>query len=146
MFQQTLKLIKIVFFMCLCKEMMTVDPVLPVNLRQAGEFVILSKTAITNVPATKITGNIAVSPIAATAMTGFGLVADKTNTFSTSTQVVGRVYAADYSPPTPSGLTTAVGDMEDAYGDAFGRYKDASLNEKHDGLIVGQTLTPGVYT
>jgi len=30
----------------------------PVNLRTAGNFVILTKTGITNVPTSKITGNI----------------------------------------------------------------------------------------
>ena len=53
----------------------------PVNLGKASSFVILSKSGITNVPASKITGDMGVSPIAATAITGFDLKLDRTNTF-----------------------------------------------------------------
>jgi hypothetical protein len=49
----------------------------PVNLGKAASFVILSKSGITNVPSSKITGDMGVSPIAATAITGFALIADK---------------------------------------------------------------------
>jgi hypothetical protein len=58
-----------------------------VDLRSAGAFVILAKAGISTVPSSVITGDIGVSPIAATAMTGFSLIADASNTFSTSTQV-----------------------------------------------------------
>ena len=53
--------------------------------------------------------------------TGFSLTADSTDAFSTSLQVTGKVYAADYAAPTPSDLTTAVSDMELAFTDAAGR-------------------------
>jgi hypothetical protein len=47
----------------------------PVPLgNSADDDVILAKNGITNVVGSDITGNIAVSPIAAGAMTGFGLV------------------------------------------------------------------------
>jgi hypothetical protein len=36
----------------------------PVNLGAAGNFAILTKTGVTNVPTSSITGNIGVSPIA----------------------------------------------------------------------------------
>ena len=49
------------------------------------------------------------------------MVADKTHTFSTSSQVTGKVYAANYAAPTPANLTTAVSDMQTAYTDAAGR-------------------------
>ena len=52
-----------------------------VNLGGAGAFVILTKSGITNVPTSTIIGNMGVSPIAATAITGFALVANTTNTF-----------------------------------------------------------------
>lgn len=68
-----------------------------------------------------IAGNVAVSPIAATALTGFSLTLDSTGTFSTSSQVTGKLYGASYSAPTPATLTTAVSDMETAYTDAAGR-------------------------
>jgi hypothetical protein len=114
-----------------------------VNLGAAAPFVVLAKAGISNVPASAITGNLGVSPIAATALTGFSLIADSTNTFSTSSQVTGKIYAADYAPPTPDNLTTAVSNMETAYTDAAGRSPD--FTELYAGDLSGQTLAPGVY-
>lgn len=117
-----------------------------VNLRTAGNFVILSKAGISTTGATKIVGNIGVSPIAATAITGFGLILDRSGTFSKSTLVTGNVYAADYRSPTPSMLTTAVGDMQTAYTDAAGRAPtSAATTNVGAGSIGGLTLKPGVY-
>jgi hypothetical protein len=116
----------------------------PVNLGAAANFVILTKTGITNVPISDITGNLGASPIAATAITGFSLIADATNTFSRSSQVTGRIYAANYANPTPAKLTTAVSNMEAAYTDAAGRtLPDAT--ELYAGNLSGQTLAPGLY-
>jgi Ice-binding-like/Bacterial Ig-like domain len=121
----------------------TVAPGNPVNLGTAGNYVILSKAGISTVPASVITGNLGVSPIAATSITMFSLIADSTNVFSTSTQVTGKVYAADYAVPTPANLTTAVSDMELAFTDAAGRAPD--VTELGAGNIGGMTLAPGVY-
>jgi len=120
------------------------SPQATVNLGKASTFVILSKSGISNVPASKITGDLGVSPITATAITGFALVADKTNTFSTSTQVTGKIYAANYASPTPANLTTAVGDMQTAYTEAAGR-KNPDFTELYAGDISGKTLVPGLY-
>jgi Ice-binding-like len=114
-----------------------------VNLGTAGSFAILTKTGVTSVPPAAITGNIGVSPIAATAITGFALTADATNVFSTSPQVTGQIYAADYTSPSPSNLTTAIGDMEHAFTDAAGRAP--GVTELGAGNIGGMTLIPGVY-
>jgi len=114
----------------------------PVNLGKAASFVILTKSGVTNVPTSKITGDMGVSPIAATAITGFALVADKTNTFSRSTQVTGKIYAANYASPTPANLTTAVSNMEAAYTDAAGR-KNPNFTELYAGDLSAKTLTPG---
>ena len=81
---------------------------LPVELGTAGHYVILAKSGISTVPTAAITGDLGVSPAAATYITGFSLTADSTNVFSTSPQVTGKVYAADYASPTPSNLTTAI--------------------------------------
>jgi len=116
-----------------------------VNLRSAEDFVILAKTGISTVPASDITGDIGVSPIAATALTGFSLVADSSNKFSTSTQITGKAYAADYTAPTPATMTTAMGDMETAYTDAAARPVDHGKSDFKAGLISGETLTAGVY-
>src|ERR1700690_1649643 len=115
-----------------------------VNLRSSGNFVILSKSEISTTGTTAIIGNIGVSPIAATAITGFGLIMDRLNRFSTSSLVTGKVYAADYKPPTPVMLTTAVGDMQTAYTDAAGRTLP-NFTELGAGNIGGMTLQPGLY-
>jgi len=75
---------------------------------------ILAKTGISSIPSAVVTGNIGVSPIKSTGITGFSLTVDATNVFSTTTQVVGNVYASDYALATPSNLTTAVSNMETA--------------------------------
>ncbi len=116
---------------------------LAVNLRTAGSYVILAESDISTVPPAVVTGNLGISPAAATFITGFSLIADSTNVFSTSVQVTGKVYAADYAAPTPSNLTTAIGDMGLAFTDAAGRAP--SVTELGAGSIGGMTLAPGVY-
>ena len=123
------------------------DAVESVDLGTAGDYRILTKTGISTVPDSVITGDIAVSPIAATAMTGFDLILDSGGTFSTSTQITGQAFAANYAAPTPTLLTTAVSNMETAFTDAAGRVNaDAARINLGAGEIGGQTLTPGIYT
>lgn len=114
-----------------------------VNLRTAGDYVILSKSGISTVPTSAVTGDLGVSPGAATLITGFTLIANSTNVFSTSAQVIGKVYAADYAVPTPANLTAAIDDMMLAFTDAAGRAP--SVTELGAGNIGGKTLTAGVY-
>jgi hypothetical protein len=116
---------------------------LPVELGAAGLYVILAKSAVSTVPTSAVTGNVGLSPAAATFVTGFSLIADATNVYSTSTQVTGRVYAADYAVPTPSNLTAAIGDMQLAFTEAAGRAPD--VTELGAGNIGGMTLDAGVY-
>jgi hypothetical protein len=115
-----------------------------VNLGAAASFATLSKAATTTTGTTHVTGNLGVSPIAASAMTGFGLSLDASGTFSTSSLVTGRIYAADYADPTPANLTTAVHNMEAAYTDAAGR-SNPNATELYSGDLSGQTLAPGLY-
>jgi len=115
-----------------------------VNLRSAANFTIIAETGVTNVATSAITGNIGLSPTAATAITGSSLVMDPSGTFSTSTQVTGKIYAASYASPTPSMLTTAIGDMQTAYLDASGRTLPDFVN-LGSGEIGGLTLQPGLY-
>jgi len=116
------------------------------NLAAAGGYVILAKTAITNVTGSSIHGNVGLSPAAASFITGFGLTADASNQFATSPSVAspGRVYAADYASPTPTNLTAAVLSMQAAYTDAAGRTLPDHLN-LGSGNIGGLTLAPGLY-
>jgi hypothetical protein len=118
----------------------------PVDLGTAGNFVILAKTGISTVPSSVITGDIAVSPIAASAITGFNLAMDTSNEFSTDsqTQLRGTAKAPDYTAPTGSELTTAVSDMETAYNVAAAR--PTTVSNLKEGVIGGETLGPGVYT
>jgi len=116
----------------------------PINLGTAGNFVILSKTGISTTGTTSIVGNIGVSPIAATAVTGFGLILDRSGQFSTSSRVVGKVYAANYAVPTPSVMTTAISNMQTAYTNAAGRTLP-DHTELGAGNIGGMTLAPGLY-
>jgi predicted DNA-binding antitoxin AbrB/MazE fold protein len=115
----------------------------PVNLGTAGNFAILAKTGISSVPSSVVTGNIGVSPIDSTGITGFSLTVDATNEFSVSNQINGKAYASDYTSPTSSILSTAVSNMETAYTDAAGRA--VNYTELHVGDLSGKTLTAGVY-
>jgi hypothetical protein len=115
-----------------------------VNLGTAGDFVILTKAGISTTGTTQVWGDMGISPAAATYITGFSLVMDASNHFSTSSYVVGNVYAADYAPPTPAKMTTAVSDMETAYTDAAGRITP-DYTELGGGAISSMTLTPGLY-
>jgi hypothetical protein len=121
----------------------TLAPGLPLNLGTAGAFAILAKSGISTVPTSSVTGSLGVSPAAASYITGFSLTASATNVFSSSPQVIGKIYAANYAAPTPAKMTTAVGDMELAFTDAAGRAAD--VTELGAGNIGGMTLAPGVY-
>jgi hypothetical protein len=115
-----------------------------VNLRTANDFVLLAKTSITATGTTQITGDLGISPAAASFMTGFGLIIDPSGTYSTSSLVTGKIYAADYATPTPTKMTTAIGDMETAYTDAAGRVTP-DFSELYSGDLTGKTLTRGLY-
>lgn len=124
-------------------------PVGPVvNLKTAGDFSILTKSGISSTGITSVQGDIGVSPAAASAITGFGLIMD-TNGQSAhttiATHVTGKVYASDYAPPTPSKLTVAVQDMETAYTTANNLVTPAPVLEQGAGNLSGLTLAPGLY-
>lgn len=113
-----------------------------VPLGSAEGYVILAKSAVSNVPTSHVTGDLGLSPAAASYVTGFSLT--KAGVSWTSSQVVGDVFAANNDPPTPTVLTTAVGDMQTAYTDAAGRSRPNFLN-LGGGAIGGLTLEPGLY-
>jgi hypothetical protein len=110
----------------------------PVFLGSAGKFVILTKTGITNVPTSAVTGDIGTSPITGAA------------NLLTCTEVTGKVYSADAAGPgpcsveDPARLTVAVLDMQYAYTDAAGR-STPDYTELGTGNIGGMTLVPGLY-
>ena len=113
-----------------------------VDLGSAGNYVILSKTGVSTVPNSVITGDVGLSPAATSYLTGFDLTLNGTT--ASSTQVTGALHAADMTSPTPSTLTTAVADMQTAYIFAAGRTEPDKLNFL-SGAIGGQTLASGLY-
>jgi len=115
-----------------------------VNLGTAGNYVIVAKSGVSTTGTTAVVGDIAISPAAASFVTGFALIADPTNTFSTSALVTGKVWAANYTAPTPASLTTVVLDMQTAYTDAAGRTLP-DYTELGAGNINGMTLSAGLY-
>jgi hypothetical protein len=114
----------------------------PVDLGAAENYVLLAKSAISNISISAITGDLGLSPAATSYITGFSLT--NATGYATSAQVTGRLFAADMADPTPINLTTAVNNMITAYNDAAGRpFPDFS--ELGTGEIGGKTLTPGLY-
>lgn len=101
-------------------------------------------TATVTTGAKDVVGDIGVSPAAATYLTGFGLTMDATNTFAASPQITGKAFAADFTPPCPAKMTTAVSDMEIACTDAAGR-ANPDFTELGSGNISALTLAPGLY-
>lgn len=112
-------------------------PQAPVDLASAGSFAILSKSGITDVFRSTITGDVGSSPITGAAI---GLKCD---------EVTGTIYTVNAAGPAcrvvdPTRLTAAIGDMETAYADAAGRSTPDVLNVGA-GEIGGLTLVPGLY-
>jgi hypothetical protein len=113
-------------------------PPQPVDLLQAGNFLVLSGAGIQNLsgPSLHFNGNIGTSPAAGSFITGI-----------TASQVSGLIYTDDATGPTGSTidanyLTTAKNDMTTAYNDAFGRVL-ARVTQGPE--LGGLTLAPGLY-
>jgi ice-binding like protein len=110
----------------------------PVDLKSASSFAVLTKSGITDVPSSVITGNVGASPITGTANN------------LTCAEVTGNSYSVDAAGPlpcritNPTLLTTAVKDMMTAYTDAAGRTLPTAIN-LGAGEIGGLTIGPGLY-
>jgi hypothetical protein len=115
-----------------------------VDLGTAGDFAILTKSGISTIGTTLITGHIGVSPATSTAFTGFSQTIDASGEFATSDYVVGRMYASDYQVPTPAYVSTAISDQETAFTTAMGLTTDVIV-DLGAGNISGMTLAPGLY-
>jgi hypothetical protein len=118
----------------------------PVGLGLAGNYVILAKTGISTSSGTAVTGDLGISPGAASLITGFGLIADSSNDFWTSSLVTGKVFAADNAGAggTPIKLTTATTNMTTAFTDAAGRAPD--YTELGAGAIGGMSTGVSIPT
>jgi PKD repeat protein len=109
-----------------------------VNLGSAGNFSILTKAGITNVPTSAIIGDVGTSPITGASITGLGCP-----------EVTGTIYTVNNAGPAcrvinDTFLTAAVSAMESAYTDAAGRTLP-NATELGAGNLGGMTLTPGLY-
>ena len=116
-----------------------------VNLGSASIYSILTESGISTTGVTSIEGNIGVSPISSTAITGFGLIMNTNGQSSHTPIVTGSVYAADYAAPTPSNLTTAINDMETAYTTENNLITPAPIVNLYAGNVSGKILAPGLY-
>jgi hypothetical protein len=100
--------------------------------------VILTKSGITDVPTSAVTGDVGTSPITGAA------------DLLTCTEVTGLVLSVDAAGPepcsikNPTKLTAAILDMKTAYTDAAGRSRP-DFTELKRGDIGGLTLAPGLY-
>ena len=111
----------------------------PVKLGRAGTFAILSKTGITDVAPSAISGDAGASPITGAAIH-----------LTCAEMAIGTIYSANAAGPLPCRvtaatlLTTAIADMETGYTDAAGRTLPDFVN-LGAGRIGGLTLAPGLY-
>jgi hypothetical protein len=126
-----------------CNGVVALGPPAPV-LGGAANYTILAESGVSTVPTSAITGAVGVSPISDSGLTGWSQTLDSSGTFSTSTQVTGKLYAANYANPTPLQLATAVLNMQAAYTDAAGRTPPDHLNPT-TGTLCGLILQPGLY-
>lgn len=120
----------------------------PVNLLSANGFVIVAETAITDAgaPLSTITGNIAIDPVAGSAITGVscGNVTGAGTIYSSGGYTGGwdsNVTCAVTSPGTALAVRSA---METAYTDAATR-TGPNTTELGAGNIGGLTIAPGLH-
>jgi uncharacterized repeat protein (TIGR02543 family) len=116
-----------------------------IDLGLAGNFTILTKSGISTTGITSVTGDIGVSPAAASAITGFGLIMDTNGQSSHTPIVTGKVYASDYSAPTPGNMTNSVNNMQTAYTTANNLVVPAPIVDLFAGDISGKILPAGLY-
>lgn len=109
-----------------------------VQLGTSANFAILSKSGITNVYQSTITGNVGSSPITGAAI------------HLTCPEVTGKIYSVNAAGPLPcrltnaSLLTIAVRDMQSAYTEVS-RRTSPNFTNIGAGNIGGKTLKPGLY-
>jgi hypothetical protein len=113
------------------------------RLGRLCDYAILSETGVTNTGALEITGNVGVSPIKASAITGMALKMDKSKEWSSSPMVTGKVMASDYSRGTTADdLAADVVSMEALHTEMSSMPYTTKLTATS---ISGLVLTPGVY-
>ncbi len=122
----------------------------PVGLGTTSNFVILTKSGVTNTGshASVITGNIGSSPITAAAMSGVFCTEIAGTIFGVDAAYVGSGAVTCFAGNPPAANKTlvdnAVLDMGTAYNDAAGR-TSPDFSDLGAGNIGGLTLVPGLY-
>jgi hypothetical protein len=116
-----------------------------VPLLSAGTYVILAQSGVSTTGTSAVTGHVGLNA-AAVGITGFGQTMDASNTFATSTQVTGRMYASDYTAPTPANLTQAITDTGAAFVNADAKIAPVGNIDLGAGNLTGLNLAPGVYS
>ncbi len=110
----------------------------PVDLKSASSFAVLTKSGVTDVPSSVITGDVGASPITGASIN------------LTCAEITGKSYSVDAAGPLPCRitnatlLTAAVKDMMTAYTNAAGRTLPTATN-LGAGEIGGLTIAPGLY-
>jgi hypothetical protein len=115
-----------------------------VALGDVGNFVLFADTGISSAANSSITGNVGVGPgVTSTAITtGFTLIS--VGEYATAPQVTGKVYAYDYTSPTPTFVLNAHNDMLTAFSDAKSR-SNPDLTNVGGSNLSGVSLEPGLY-
>lgn len=120
-----------------------------VPLGTAGNYVILAKDGgITTTGTSAVTGNVGMNAFSGSGgLTGFSETMDASLTFSTSAQVTGKIYAAEYADPTPADLIKAIADASAAFNDVDNNKTVGvgNLDLGAAGNITGLDFAPGVY-
>jgi hypothetical protein len=118
------------------------------ELGKAGDFVLLAKAGISTI-SSDITGDIGVSPIAATAMTGFSLTLAGPYSESPQVRLIMRpaTRARAHASPVPSTLTTAsraIGDRPLLRGRLRGAHAVHAddRHTRHGGSLHGRRWSP----
>jgi hypothetical protein len=113
------------------------------SLGRLCSYAILSMSGVTNTGTLDVTGDVGVSPIISSAITGLALIMDESKEFSAFTMVEGKVMAADYpSGTTKEDLATDIAAMIVLRTEMFSMPYTTKLTGSS---ISGLVLTPGVY-
>lgn len=112
-----------------------------VNLGSTANYAILAGSLVSNIPPSKVFGDIGLSPAAGSNITGFSLI-----------EVIGTIYTVDATGPAgstmaPTLLTAAKGDLTIAYNDVVARtpVPTGPFLNPGSGNIGGLTLVTGLY-
>jgi hypothetical protein len=115
-----------------------------VNLGTAENFVVLSRSGISNIGSSAVAGDVGANFSGGAVFSGFESALDASGQFATSAMVNGKLFASGFIVPTPATLVSATSDMETAYNDAMVRSFPTATG-KAGGEIGGLNFTPGLY-